>query len=58
MTPLCFIHTSISDTVCQPALLLLSVTWQQNELEYCQEGSSSTAVPPSASDVMFQHNKN
>ena len=38
--------------------LLLSVSWQQNLMEYCWEGSTSTAIPPpSASDVVDQHNK-
>jgi len=28
---------------CQTAPLLPFVTWQQNVMEYCQEGSASTA---------------
>jgi len=40
------------------APLLPSVIQQQNVMEYWQEGSISTAVPPtSASNVMGQNNK-
>ena len=43
---------------CRPALLLPSVTQQQNVLGYWQEGSTSAATPPtSTSDIMGQHNK-
>ena len=43
---------------CQTAPLLLSVTQQQNVMEYWWEGLISTAIPPtSASDVVGQHNK-
>ena len=43
---------------CQTAPLLPSVMQQQNVMEYCWEGSASTAIPPtSASDVAGQHNK-
>ena len=43
---------------CQTAPLLLSVTWQQNVMEYWWEVSTSTVIPPtSASDVMGQHNE-
>ena len=42
---------------CQTAPLLPSVTWQQNVMEYWQEGSASTTIPPtSITDVMGQHN--
>ena len=42
---------------CQTAPLLPSVTQQQNVMECWWEGSTSTAIPPpSASDVMGQHN--
>jgi hypothetical protein len=37
---------------CQTAPLLSSVAQQQNLMEYCWEGSTSTA-----SDIMGQHNK-
>ena len=57
-------HTFASSTLlcqipfCQTAPLLPSVTWQQNETEYCWEGSASTATSPiSTSDVVSQHNK-
>jgi len=44
--------------LCQTAALLLSVTWQQNVMEFWQEVSTSTAIPPiSASDVIGQQNK-
>jgi len=43
---------------CQSAALLPSIAWQQNVMEYCQEGSASTAIlPTSISDVMGQDNK-
>jgi len=43
---------------CQTAPLLPSVAQQQNVMEYCWEGSASTAISPtSASDVVGQHNK-
>ena len=58
------VHTFVSDTLpcqmllCQTAPLLPSVTRQQNIMEYWQEGSTPTAIPPtSTSDVMGQHNK-
>ena len=42
----------------QTAPLLPSVAQQQNVMEYCQESSVSTAIPPiSTSDIMGQHNK-
>ena len=56
-------HTSVSYVLpcqmpfCQTAPLLPSVTVKQNVLEYWWEGSSSTAIPPFASDVACQHNK-
>ena len=57
-------HTFASYTLpcqtpfCQTSPLLPSVTWQQNIIEYWQEGSTSTAIPPtSASDTVCQHNK-
>ena len=38
---------------CQPAPLLLSVTWQPNMMEYWWEGSASAAMlPTSASAIM------
>ena len=44
--------------LCHTAPLLPSVTQQRNVTEYCQEGSASTAIPPTlTSDVMGQHNK-
>jgi len=40
-----------------PAPLLPSVTWQQNTMEYCQEGLTSPAMPPPfSSDVTGQRN--
>ena len=43
---------------CQAAGLQPSVTWQQNVMGCCWEGSVSTAIPPtSVSDVLGQHNK-
>ena len=55
-------HPFASDALqmpfCQTASLLLSVAWQQNAMEYRQKGSTSTGIPPpSASDVVNQHNK-
>ena len=41
---------------CQTAPPLPSVTWQQNVMTHWWEGSSSAAVPTSASDVVGQHN--
>ena len=42
----------------QSVPLLPSVAQQQNVMEYGWEGSTSTAIsPPSASDVVSQHNK-
>ena len=43
---------------CQTAPLLPSVAQQQNVMKYFQEGSTSTAIPPtSASDIVGRHNK-
>lgn len=43
---------------CQTTPLLLSLKQQQNAMEYWQEHSASIALPPpSASDVLGQHNK-
>ena len=40
---------------CQTAPLLLSVTWQQNVMEYWWEGSTSTAIlPTSTSEAVGQ----
>ena len=57
-------HTFASSAVqcqtqfCQTALLLPSVTQQQNVMEHWGEGSASTAIPPtSASDVVGQCNR-
>ena len=57
-------HTFTSSTLsCQMPLyqtapLLPSVTWQQDVMEYWQEGSTSTVIPlTSASDVVGQKNK-
>ena len=48
----CWLHC------CQTALLLPSVTQKQNVVEYCQEGSASTAIQPvSVSGIVGQHNK-
>ena len=45
-------------TICQTAPLLPSVTQQQNVMEYCQERSVSTAIPPTSTfDLVGQHNK-
>jgi len=42
----------------QAALLLPSVTWQQNVMECRWEGSASTAILPTATcDVRGQHHK-
>ena len=58
MTHLCFICTSVSDTILLDCPLLPSVTWQQNVVYYCCEVSSSTAmIPTSASGVMDQYIK-
>jgi len=57
-------HTCASDALpcqtpfCQTAPLLPSVTQQQHEIEYCCDGSTSTAIPPtSSSAIMAQHNE-
>ena len=43
--------------ICQTALLLPSVIWQQNVMEYWWEQSTSTAILPTcASDVVGWHN--
>jgi len=43
---------------CQTASLLPCVTCQQHVMGYCQEGSTSTVIPPtSVSGVMDQNNK-
>ena len=42
---------------CQAAPLLSSLTWQQRVMEYCWEGSTSTVIPPFATDAVSQHNK-
>lgn len=43
---------------CLTTPLLYSVTWQQHVMEYWQEDSASTDIPPpSASDVVGKHNK-
>ena len=40
------------------APLLLSVTWQQNVMEYWWEDSACTVMPPTgASDIVGQRNK-
>jgi len=41
---------------CQTAPLLPFIAQQQNVTEYWWEGSTSIAIPPSATDVMGQHN--
>lgn len=41
---------------CQTAFLLVSVTWQQNVMEYCWEGLASAATLPTF-DFMVQYNK-
>jgi len=52
------LHTSASYVLpcqmllCQTAPLLLSFAWQQHGTERWHEGSTSTAIPPSASDVV------
>ena len=52
------IHTSMSDTIFQTALLLPSVTWPHNIMEYWWKGSAYTAIPTtSASDIMGQYSK-
>ena len=58
LTSFCFLHTSMTDAILSDCPLLPSVTWQQNIMEYCKEGSASTAIPPtSISDVVGPHNK-
>jgi len=42
-------------SLCQTALLLLSVTEQQNVIEYWQEGSMSTAIPPTSASAFLSH---
>ena len=55
---LCFIHSSMSNIICQTALLLPSDIQQHYVMGYCWEGSASTAIPStSASDVMGWHYK-
>ena len=39
------------------APLLPSAAWQQNVMEYWQEGSTPISIPTFTSDVMGQHNK-
>ena len=48
---------SCQTPLCQTAPLLSSATQQQNVTEIWWEGSSSTAIPPSASNTVGQHNK-
>jgi len=56
MTPLCFICTSMSDSIlsdCPSAAI-----WQKHVTEYWWEGSTSTALPsPPTSDVVGQYNQ-
>ena len=42
---------------CQTASLLSSVKWQQNVMQYWWEGSVSSDISPSASDVLDQYYK-
>ena len=39
--------------LCQPASLLSSVTQQENVMEYCQESSTSTAIPPTSAPTSW-----
>jgi len=56
---LCFLHTSMSDSMlshCAP--LLPSVTQQQHVMGYWWDGSTCAAVTPTSScDLVGQHNK-
>ena len=55
VSALCFICTC-EMLIYQTASLLPSVTQQQNEMEYWQEGSTSTSIPStSTSDVVGQY---
>ena len=57
MTHLCFIHTSISDTILSDCPLLPSVTQQQRVTEYWWEGSACPAVPPTSTSDAVGHRK-
>jgi len=58
VTHLCFIHTSMSDTILSDYLSAAICHVTAKVTEYWWEGSTSTAVPPtSASDAMGQHHK-
>ena len=58
MTHLCFTDISMSDAIFSDCPLLPSFAQQKNVMEYWQEGSTPTAVPPtSASDIVGQHHK-
>lgn len=55
---LCYKCSSMSDPFCQTAPLLPAVTQQQHVVEYWQEGSTFTAIPPtSAFEVMGQYGR-
>ena len=57
-TPLLHPHFHVRCHTLRLLPLLPSVTQQQNVMEYWQEGSASTAVPPPfVSDITGQHNK-
>jgi len=57
ITHIYIICASMSDAILSAALLLPSVTQQQNVMEYRGEGSNSTAIPPTpASDTLGQCN--
>jgi len=55
-TPLLPAHSPVRHHSVRVPLLLSSITWQQNVMEYWWEGSASTAIPPiSASDLVTKH---
>jgi len=57
VTHLCFILTSMSDTIVSECPSAAICHEQQNVMEYCWKGSPSTAIPPtSISDIEGPHN--
>ena len=56
---LCFIHSSMSDTILSDCTSVAICHRATNVTEHWWEGSTSPAIPPtSTSDVVGQHNKN
>ena len=54
VTPLCFMCISVSDAILSDCA---SAAWQRNVMENWWESSASTAIPPSASSIVGQHNQ-